>query len=516
MTDKTSAAGNSPDASQGGSLFHTEHLSKGIGRLSAKGAVVTVFGRFGKFGIQLAALAILTRLLGPEDFGLVNMAVVVTGFIATFSEMGLPIAIIQAPELRHDQMSNLFWLSASLGLLLTSLVACLAPIVALAYHEPRLVGVTAVAGCVFFASSLGIQHQALMKRQMRFKTLASIELLAGLIASLIGVACAGLHFGYWSLVVMQVAASASVSAISWLSCPWRPGYPRRGAGIASIVGLGGNLTVFNSLNFIVRNADNFLVGRRWGAAELGYYARAYQLMLLPLSQIVGPVGTVAVPALSRLQGDPEAFRAYYLKGLRVIAYASMPMLVVLAVLSEDVIRLVMGPGWHPASRMFRVLAMAALFQPVINSTGWILHALGRGRTYAYWGLAVTPVMIAAFLLGLRWGGVGVAIGYTIADWTLSVPNLFVATYRSPVSVGDVLSVAYRPLLLALFMGSVVFLVRLAPVMASPLIAVSLPPAAGVCAAVVAGWFWPALERDFRALGASLSAILGRPSPGDAA
>ncbi len=505
-TDAIPGAKPSPDDHP---AFNTSHLDSGIGRRSARGAVVTLFGRFGKFGIQLGGMAILSRLLTPGDFGLVNMASVVTGFMTMFGDMGLSAAVIQKAEIRHNQMSTLFWLNAALGLALALVSAGAAPFVAGFYHDPRLLAITIAAGTGFIISGLGIQHQALMKRQMRFPTLAAVDLCGGLAGALAGIGCAFAGLGYWSLVVMQLAVSATVAAGSWICCKWRPGLPARRTGIESIVAFGGNLTIFNSLNYLVRNMDNVLVGRRWGAAELGFYSRAYQLMLMPLSQIVGPVGTVAIPALSRLQNDPLHFRDYYLKGLRVIAYASMPMLVVMAVLSDDIIELLLGPRWHPASRIFRILAMAAVFQPVVSSSGWIMTALNRGKTMAIWGVVTTPVMIGAFFLGLPWGAFGVACGYTLADWSLSWPALFVAMRQSPVNLMDIGRVVYRPFILSLLLGAGVFSLGYFGNIHTPILVVALAPVVCIAILLAARFAWPGLRTDLDMLLSTARVLTGK-------
>src|SRR5438046_8051456 len=113
----------------------------------------------------------------------------------------------------------------------------------------------------------------------------------------------------------------------WTACKWRPGLPTRGAGVRSMLAYGGNLTGFNVMTFFARNTDNALIGKFWGAYQLGVYSRAYQLLLMPMSQINNPLVAVAVPALSRLTDSPERYRAAYLKIVEKIAMITMPGIV---------------------------------------------------------------------------------------------------------------------------------------------------------------------------------------------
>ena len=310
---------------------------------------------------------------------------------------------------------------------------------------------------------------------------------------------------------MQLAVSCSMATLSWMYCTWRPGPPGNPADVKTIVAFGGNLTIFNSLNYVVRNLDNVLIGRRWGASELGFYSRAYQLMLMPLSQIVGPVGAVAIPALSQLQNDPERFREYYLKGLRMIAYLSMPLMTVMAVLSDEVIVFVLGPRWQSAARIFRILAMAAVFQPIVSSSGWIMTALNRARTMAIWGAIATPVMVIAFLIGLPWGGVGVACGYTLADWILSGPALYIALRNSPISLTDVFQVILTPFLLCIVLAAVVALLSRSLTGTSPWIVLCAAPVVCTLTILTARAMSSKLNRDLAVLMEGVRSLWQNPN-----
>jgi len=224
---------------------------------------------------------------------------------------------------------------------------------------------------------------------------------------------------------------------------------------------GANLTGFNILNYFARNLDNVLIGRVWGPASLGLYAKTYALLMLPITQITGPIAAVAIPALSRLQDDPDAYKRYYYRAINVIAWITMPLVVTLATLSREVILIVLGEQWVGAAPIFKVLAFAALLQPVVNPVGWVYISLGQTNRMMRWGLFAVPLIIVSFVLGLPWGALGVAVSYTICSLTvLTFPCLWWAFRDSPLTLGKWIAAVCRPLLASFILyGAMEFLRR---------------------------------------------------------
>jgi PST family polysaccharide transporter len=205
--------------------------------------------------------------------------------------------------------------------------------------------------------------------------------------------------------------------------------------------------------------DNVLIGRYWGPAQLGLYSKAYALLLLPLSQINQPITHVAIPALSQLQGDPERFRRFFCKAMNSIAYLTMPLIAVMAVLSEEIIEIMLGPQWIEAGKIFKILAFAGIVQTIGSLCGWIFITLGQTDRMMKWGLIIAPVNILSFIIGLKWGPIGVALSYTIVNYVLLYPSFYVTFKHSPVKTSDVLHTTWRPVTLSALTFCVVYFVR---------------------------------------------------------
>lgn len=441
-------------------FFDTDHLKDDLKGRSVRGGAATLAGQWANFVVQTISTVILARLLTPADFGLITMVTSVTGFASLFKDLGLSMATVQKAEITHEQISVLFWVNVAVSLLITLITAALAPAIAWFYSEPRLIPVTIALSFAFICGGLTVQHQALLRRQMRFATLAVIPIVAMTVAVICAIIAAFLGFGYWSLVVMELARAAANAIAVWLVCRWWPGLPARGAGVRGMLRFGANLTGFNILNYFARNLDNVLIGRVWGAGPLGFYAKAYGLLMLPISQITGPIAAVAIPALSRLQNDPEQYRRYYYRAINVIAWITMPIIVIIGALSREVILVVLGEQWVEAAVLFKVLAFAALLQPVVNPVGWVYTSLGKTHHMLHWALFAVPLICISFALGLPWGALGVAVSYMICSITvLTFPALWWAFKYSPLTVYKWIATVHRPLFTSLLLYGVVTFIR---------------------------------------------------------
>jgi O-antigen/teichoic acid export membrane protein len=222
---------------------------------------------------------------------------------------------------------------------------------------------------------------------------------------------------------------------------------------------GAGLTRFNILTFLSRNLDNVIVGRVAGNAALGLYLKSYSLLMLPVDRIRGPASAVVLSALSHLQGDDVRFRRYYLKAITSVVAVGMPTVVFLFVFAEDAILLILGPQWRDSILLFKVLAPAA-FVETFNTVGsWACLPLGKSSRLVRWQTFATLVMVAAFLIGVKWGVLGVAIAFSISTIALRVPAIAYLLNGSPVRPIDLVRALARPAVASLLTGVMLFSLR---------------------------------------------------------
>ena len=393
---------------------------------------MAILGQGVKTSVRLAGIVVLARLLTPEDFGLVAMVTVITGFVGMFTDVGLSAATIQRPTVTHGQVSTLFWLNVALGCFLATLTAVFAPLIAWFYGEPRLTLMTICLASTFILAGLTVQHQAILRRKMRFHVVTAIGIATQFMATVVAIIASWVGWGPWSLVFMSMTNALAMMLLCWAFSGWLPGWPVKQGGVREMLRFGGWLTGFSSINYFLRNADNLLIGWWWGAAPLGLYSRAYSLLVLPLSQIKGPIDGVAMPTLSRHQHDRIAFQKQFLQLYRITIGLSAPVSAIAFVLAEEIVLILLGRQWIEAVSLFRVLAISAVLQPIWSMTGWFFVPLNRTRDQFVWGLGVSLVILPGFILGLPYGPIGVAAGYTTSLCLVIWPALAYATHGTLV------------------------------------------------------------------------------------
>ncbi|MDT5271968.1 MAG: hypothetical protein QOH49_4154 [Acidobacteriota bacterium] len=465
--------------------FRTDHLKADLKGRAARGGALTVGSQGVKFFFSMAATVVLARLLTPADYGLIGMVAVLTGFVSLFKDVGLSQATVQREEVTAAQVSTLFWVNVAVSALVMLLTAVLAPGVAWFYGEPRLALITVGYAAGFLAGGLTVQHEALLRRQMRFAALAAVEMTSLVAGLATAIALAWRGWGYWALVANQLAAGVVYAAGVWAVSGWVPGRPTRGSGVRSMLAFGGNLTGFNVLNYFGGNLDNLLVGRFWGAQQLGLYAKAYQLLLLPIDQINTPVSSVSVPALARLTSEPERYRAAYLRILEKLAIMTMPLAAFMVVSADWLVRLVLGPQWDATARIFAVLGLGAVILPLMNSTGWLFLSQGRTREMLRWGFIDVALKVASVVAGLPWGATGVAVAIVVRMYVQAPLLFWYVGRRGPVRASDFYRAAAPPA--CAFVCTFAALVGLRNLMpgASPLTGVVASFGVTVCATLFA-------------------------------
>jgi PST family polysaccharide transporter len=417
--------------------FQTDHLKSDLGGRTVRGGAVTIVTQGLKFAISMIGTVILARLLTPQDYGLIGMVAVIIGFVSIFKDLGLSSATIQRAEINTVQISTLFWINVGLSVAVMLVCVAIAPLVVIFYHEPRLRLITAVYGIGFLLGGLTVQHEALLRRQMRFAALSIAEILALSASVLTAITLAWYGAGYWALVSSQLSLSLVYLIAIWKLCSWIPGLPARNSGVRSMLAFGGNLTGFSVINYFSRNLDNMLIGKFWGSQQLGLYAKAYQLLLLPIDQINSPISAVAIPALSRLADSPERYREAYRRIMEKVAILTMPGIALMMATSDWMVRIVLGPQWMQASSIFALLGIAGLIQPIAGTAGWLMITQNRTRHMLQWGFIASSMIILSIVAGLPWGAIGVATSYSLTFFLVVAPLLFWFVGREgPVHIRD--------------------------------------------------------------------------------
>jgi O-antigen/teichoic acid export membrane protein len=330
---------------------------------------------------------------------------------------------------------------------------CAVPIAAF-YDDPRLIAITVAVATSFLWGGVTIQHQALIRRQMAFGTLAVIQLSAGVLSTALAILLAVQGFGYWALVAREVSQSVFLACGVWYAFPWRPGRPTWSREVTSMLFFGRDVTAFNFVWFLAQSFDQILVGKLFGAAALGFYRQGINLVLAPITQLYYPINGVAEAALSRLQHDPAQFRRYYVHLVAAVSSLSMPLAAFLAVFAEEVVLVALGPAWTAAGEFVRILAIAAFVRPATTTAGFVMTSSGHSRRYVWWGTLVALSLVACLVVGASFGAAGLAWGHVAATYLFMLPLLCVGFHGTPVGVREFAAATWRPMIASAIMAAV--------------------------------------------------------------
>lgn len=469
-----------------------------LSAIAARGAVVTIGLQGVRFVIQFAGLVVLGRLLAPADFGLVAMVTAVIGIGDIIREFGLVPATVQAKSISAAQRSNLFWLGAALGILVAVAVCLSAQLLALLYQDDRVIAIALVLSLTFIFSGLQSQFQAGLAREMRFAAMSMSDLAAQFVGLGTAVIAALLDWGYWALVVQLVVQSFSLLVFRVSVAKWLPGMPKRHASIRPQLIYGRSLVLTQVLVYVSSNIDSLLIGSKFGATQLGFYNRGFQILMMPLNQILTPLTTVALPVLSKISDDDRRFNKYIQRAQIMVSYPAVLLFSILAATADPIIPLVFGEQWLPSVAIFQILSVAGAFQSIGYVSYWVFLSKGLTSSHFRFSLISRTILIVSIVSGSIWGPWGIAAGYSLGvllNWPLAL--LWLRRVAS-IEIRPLIWGGLRVTLLGIASCAAGFGARSLAENVNDFLTIILALAAGAAVAVLS-MLVPAYRRDIRAI-----------------
>ena len=398
------------------------------------------------FAVRIASIVVFARLLSPKDFGFVGMVTAITGILSLLRDFGLSSATVQRAHVTEEQLSSLFWVNLLFGAILGVGVIALAPLVTRFYEEPRLFWVTVALAPALVFNGAGVQHSAILQRQMRFATLSAIDVASWVVSAGIGIGMAAAGGRYWSLVVTAVCLPLVSTACLWIVVGWIPSRPRLAVGVHPMIRFGGTMSLLQIIIYVTSNLDKVLVGRVWGAAALGLYGRAYQLLNVPTLLLNSAVSEVAFALLARVQHDQDRVKSYFLKSYSLFLAMTIPITICACEFAPDLVSVLLGSKWQEVGPILRLLAPTILAFALTDPIAWLMASQGMlGRSFRVCTV-FAPVVIAGYVIGLPFGPKGVALGYSTAVVLSIVPRIAWSLHGTGISLRDVARAASGPLI----------------------------------------------------------------------
>lgn len=424
---------------------------------------VTVGLQIAKYTLNLTALIILARLLKPSDYGLIAMSTAAIGIAAVLGDFGLSLAALRAEELSTAQKNNLFWLNTGIGVISAGFVAAASPLIGIFFNNSVVGAITLALSITFLLNALAVQFKVDINRDSRFLALGLIDLIAQGIAVLAGVLAALFGWSYWALVVQQVVNAGGALIFSILLSRWRPGLPRRGVSLISHLRFGRDTLALQLANYATENIDSIALGRGSGSGPLGLYNRAFQIVVLPLNQVMAPLTRVYLPFFSKAYVETRLAEALLAVQSKVIVGIVGPI-ALLGAVAPVLIPVLLGPDWGISGLLISILAIGGAFQALGYVYYWAFLALGKtGKLFAseLWG-RVPMVILIVSLAPL--GAVPVAWSVVFGQVAIWVTGSFFYGPRAGLPVALLLRSNMRGLFAIVLATSITTLLRCSQVL----------------------------------------------------
>jgi len=409
---------------------------------------VFIFGSYNflsQFVVFLASL-ITSRLLLPSDFGLVALIAVFSNFISIFSDSGISYAVIRS-RYQHTYYRGLNTVSVLIGVLLCLVFGLLIYPVSLFYKNPAIILPALAIAFLFIARSLNIVPMAILQKQLKFSTAGRILLISAVVstASTIIMAYAGLK--YWSLIWSQFINCFVTSLLIYktrmiTTFSFRKPVLIKSFGLTR--SLIGNITAFNSINYWARNCDNLIVGRYYGAADLGIYNRAYLMLMLPLNLITGLFSSVLYPSLVKHKNEGGNVESEYYFILKVISLLNLPIAIVLILVPDFFVKILWGESWMAVAKLLPYFGLLVMTQTLTSTLGSVLVLERKEKLLMYTGWITSALMIPGIIYGSTISLTAIAAFYALAYIVLVLPFVIIYVLKSSLGYSSGIASFWLP------------------------------------------------------------------------
>ncbi|GAB5458899.1 MAG: lipopolysaccharide biosynthesis protein [Henriciella sp.] len=394
-----------------------------LARKTVNGAAINISVTVTKIVLQfVVVIPILARVLPPSDFGLVAMAMAFVTLFTMFNDLGISAALVRADKPSTAFWSSAFWTNLFIGSLLTLVSYFAAPYIAAFFEEPGVEPLMRALSWVLLMHCIFLVPMAWLQRNYRFSTIAIIDLSAVILSAIVAIATALNGFGVWALIWQQITMYSTKMLGGLLShrAPLRFVY--KAEEIIRVLPFSMGLTGTALVSFVNRNTDRILIGKFMGTDALGYYGRAYQIMLMPVQSLALGASFALYPAMSEIKHDQTQLGRVFLKALSILSALIFPMMTGMAIVAVPFVALMFGPKWDAVAPVLRLLAFVGIIQATIATSNVVWKAVGRSDVLLHWSLIRMVAFVGAFIIGINLGTLEALAGaYLAANAALFLP-----------------------------------------------------------------------------------------------
>ena len=392
------------------------------------GMIWSAVQKFGNMGISFVSNIVLARMLTPEDYGCIGMLAIFIVVSNTFVDGGFGSALIQKKDPTQEDYSTIFWWNIFISSVLYGVLYLSAPFIAEFYHMELLSSILRVQGIVLIINSLNIIQTNQLRKQLKFKRLANVTIIAHIIAAVSAIILAWKGWGVWALVAQQIIASSFISILLWILNKWMPDFSFSKESFKQLFSFGSFILISNLINTFCNNIQGLLIGRFFSPAVMGYYTQAHKLEAIASQSFSSVVDQVSYPVLSKFQNDNNVLKSVLQRLLVSLSFVTFPMMLILILVAEPLILLLYGEQWLNSVPYFQILCVAGIAICLQGILYYAVASKGKSKDLFVWTIIKRSVGLLAMVIGMSlWNVKGLLWGMVFGSWFIMLANSYLVS-----------------------------------------------------------------------------------------
>ncbi|MBE6186792.1 MAG: lipopolysaccharide biosynthesis protein [Rikenellaceae bacterium] len=411
------------------------------------GMIWSFVQRFGTMAISFVSNIILARLLSPDDYGIIGMLMIFIAVANTFVDGGFGSALIQKKEPTREDYSTIFWWNMFLSLVLYGVLYMSAPAVARFYDLPLLSQVLRVQGFVLILNALSIIQQNQLRKQLKFKRLASVTVASAVLSAVIAIVLAYLGWGVWALVAQQLMLSGFTAILLWVLNKWYPLLSFSKESFKQLFGFGGFMLLSSLINTIFNNINSLIIGKLFSASTMGYFSQAKKIEDATAMSVTSVVEQVTYPILSEHQNDKNKMRSILKRFNTCTFFIVTPMMLLICLFAEPIVVFLFTEKWLPVAPYLKILALHGIPMGLQGVNYNAIAAIGKSKTIFATTIIKRIMTISLMLIGVYIADVeGLLWGMVVSSSLIILYNMILVSkyldYRVITQIKELSGIAF--------------------------------------------------------------------------
>jgi len=428
-----------------------------LSQKAAKGIYWSFIDQFSSQGIGFLLGVILARILSPSDYGVIVMLEIFTAIANSFIDSGFGTALVQKADRTETDYSTVFIFNIVVSLFFYILLFFTSPLIASFYKSPQLETITKIVALNFIINALMIIPRTILIIKVDFKTQTKISIISVLVSGTIGIAMAYSGFGVWALVIQGLVATSTQAILFVYFIRWKPTLVFSKTAFSQLFGFGSKLLLSGLLDTVYKNIYSLVIGKKFLAADLGFYSRAKQLQSLPAQNITSILQRVTFPIFCSIQNDSKRLIEAYRKLIRMAAFIVFPLMFLLVLVAKPLVILLLTEKWLPSVGLFQILCFAGMWYPIHAINLNILEASGRSDLFLRLEILKKILGVSVLIITIPMGLKALVLGQVVTSFLALFLNTYYTGKHYNYGIISQLKDIYLFLLIALLLcGTLLF------------------------------------------------------------